>query len=182
MYIWSKKFFEDIRYFIKTLFWHILKKLVLKSYLKKLNLNNLCKLLFTQIFTFQPSHFSTPRWRWHIHLGLHQLWHRYKECVIASETIPWPPFRKTSSFLGLHARVMDAPRQSMDEWRKGGVGDASISEHLPLFRAPCEGDRCSAPVHGRGKLRTSPPTQKKEKVAWWGDIYIQIYIDRHRDY
>ena len=39
--------------------------------------------------------------------------------------------------------------------------DASISEHLPVFRAPREGDGRSAPVHGRVALCTSPLTQKK---------------------
>ena len=33
-------------------------------------------------------------------------------------------------------------------------------EHLPVFRASREGEGCSAPVHGRGTLRTSPRKQK----------------------
>ena len=55
-------------------------------------------------------------------------------------------------------------------WR----ADASISEHLPVFRAPRKDDGRSAPVHGRVTLHTSPRTQK---ITLKG---TNIYI--HRDY
>ena len=48
----------------------------------------------------------------------------------------------------------------MELWG-GGRADAAISEHLPVFRAPHEGNGGSAPVHGRVALRTSPRTHKK---------------------
>ena len=43
--------------------------------------------------------------------------------------------------------------------------------HLPVFRASRKGQGRSAPVHGRGTLRTSP----RKKIAREGDIYIYIY-------
>ena len=49
---------------------------------------------------------------------------------------------------------------------EGGMGGTSNSEHLPIFRAPCEGKGRSAPVHGRGTLR---PGQRKKKITWEGD-------------
>ena len=44
-----------------------------------------------------------------------------------------------------------------------------ISEHLPVFRAPHEGDGRSTPVHGH--WTSDPPNQSTDakKIAWEGD-------------
>ena len=65
---------------------------------------------------------------------------------------------------------------SKEEW--GGGDKASISEHLPVFRAPRESDGRSAPVHGLVTLHTSPRTQKKLHERGQTDMYINW----HRDY
>ena len=45
----------------------------------------LIKTAFTHKFTFQYSYFITPRWRWHIYLGRHQIWTWSEKCEWALE-------------------------------------------------------------------------------------------------
>ena len=59
-------------------------------------------------------------------------------------------------------------------WGNGGVGVAPISEHLPVFRTPREGEGRSATVHGRGTLRLSP--RKKKYMKMGKDRQTDIWI------
>ena len=63
-----------------------------------------------------------------------------------------------------------------------GVGDASISEHLLVFRAPCKGDGRSAPVHVRVTLRTSPRMQKYRMGRGQTDRQTDRQTNGHRNY
>ena len=83
-----------------------------------------------------------------------------------------------SSTNNLFSLAKNAKMLKMLKMLKRGVGHESNSEHLPVFRAPCEGKGRSAPVHGRGTLRTSPRTQK----SCTGRGHIYTYIDRNCDY
>ena len=53
-----------------------------------------------------------------------------------------------------------------------------ILEHVSVFRAPCEGDGRSTPVHGRLTLHTSPQAQKNRM----GRGQTDKERDGHRDY
>ena len=62
---------------------------------------------------------------------------------------------KPSEYARRHCQKIHYFKRGVQGW-----GGASNSEHLPVFRAPCEGEARSAPVHGQGTFRTSPPLQK----------------------
>ena len=46
-----------------------------------------------------PSSLNTPRWRWHIYLGLHLIWTQSEEWTRASDRIPWPRLSEINGLL-----------------------------------------------------------------------------------
>ena len=100
----------------KTYFLNILKKTILKKTIfetmKLLYISFYC---FTHTFTFQLLYLITPRWRWQIILGLHQIWTQSEKCAIASEQSPWA---RLSDITGLLA---DSGCMTSNDfrWREG---------------------------------------------------------------